>query len=225
MSLYLYINLAIILFPLILTFDKRIKYYSKLKPLLPAIAIVAAIFIAWDAVATYRGHWSFNPQYTLDFKILGLPIEEILFFITVPYSTIYAYEAIKYLIKDKKITIPKTVIYAIAAAFAILAIIFFQKEYTFLACLSVSLTLIFSIKYFSQLYSSKIFYIFIGFGLTVFLIFNYILTSMPVVQYSPLAITGVRALTIPIEDFLFNYSLLTLYLCFYTKFSQKPTLK
>ena len=218
MSLYLYINLAILIFPLLLSFERRIKYYTKFKALVTATAIVAAIFIAWDAVATLRGHWSFNPQYVLDFKVIGLPIEEILFFFTVPYSTLFAYEGLRYFIKDRKIIIPNVIIYFFASLFFVLALIFFSKEYTFLACLSVALTLLVTLKYFGQLLSSRIYYLFITFGVLVFLIFNYILTSIPVVEYSTLAITGFRVLTIPIEDFMFNFSLLTLYLGFYTKF-------
>ena len=220
MSMYLYTNLAILIFPLLLSFDKRIKYYTKFKALAIATVIVAAIFIAWDAVATLRGHWSFNPLYVLNFKIIGLPIEEILFFLTVPYSTLFAYEGFKYFIKDRKIKIPNVIIYSFVSLFFALALIFFSREYTFLACLSVALTLLVTLKYFGQLLTSKIYYFFITFGVLVFLIFNYILTSIPIVEYSPSAITGFRVLTIPVEDFMFNFSLLTLYLCFYTKFKR-----
>jgi len=45
---------------------------------------------------------------------------------------------------------------------------------------------------------------------------NYILTSLPVVTYNSEAIWGKRILTIPVEDFLYSYVLLSL--CLYVYF-------
>jgi lycopene cyclase domain-containing protein len=71
------------------------------------------------------------------------------------------------------------------------------------------------------LFSSRAYWIYTALTLVLFLIFNYILTSTPVVLYSPEAITGFRVTTIPIEDFLFNYSMLTGYLAVYIWASRK----
>jgi lycopene cyclase domain-containing protein len=49
----------------------------------------------------------------------------------------------------------------------------------------------------------------------LFGIFNHVLTSLPVVSYSPQAITGLRVGTIPVEDFFYNFSLLSFYLIIY----------
>ena len=98
MSEYLLINLLIILFPLFLSFEKKIRYYKKLPAVFASIFVVGVVYVLWDATATYRGDWSFNPQFINGIKILFLPFEEILFFITVPYSAIFLYEtAILYL--------------------------------------------------------------------------------------------------------------------------------
>ncbi|HET9916194.1 MAG TPA: lycopene cyclase domain-containing protein, partial [Candidatus Binatia bacterium] len=48
-----------------------------------------------------------------------------------------------------------------------------------------------------------------------FAIVNTILTALPVVRYSSSAIWGVRLGTIPVEDFFYNYSLLSFYLLSY----------
>ena len=216
MSLYLYINIMIILFPLLFSFEKRIKYYSKIKYLLISILIVGSLFVFWDMFATYRGHWSFNPNYVLGIKILGLPVEEILFFITVPFSCIFAYEGIKYFLHEsklfKEIKWPP-IIFGIA--FILFALLPIGGAYTSLALASVGLTLIFISFFMLELFSSKLFWIYTSFSLVVFLIFNYLLTSIPIVEYSPSAITNFRLITIPIEDFLFNFSMLTLYLAIY----------
>ena len=62
-ALYLYINLAVLAVPLALSFDRRVAFFRLWPYVLPAIAINAAIFIAWDALFTERGIWGFNPDY------------------------------------------------------------------------------------------------------------------------------------------------------------------
>ena len=221
MSLYLYINLAIIAFPLILLFEKRIRYYSKMKYVLLSILFIGTLFVLWDVFATYRGHWSFNPAYVLEFKIMGLPIEEILFFITVPFSCIFAYEGLAYFLKEKKIALSSKLVNLIGGLFILFSLFFFNQEYTFLAILSVGLTLLFTSQFMKDFFRSTLYWAYIGVTFLLFFIFNYILTSVPVVMYSPSAITGLRAITIPIEDFMFNFSMLTLYLAIYLWASKK----
>jgi len=52
---------------------------------LTSIFSVAFFWIIADIIQTYRGHWSFNSDYTLGFKIINLPIEEVFFFLVVPF--------------------------------------------------------------------------------------------------------------------------------------------
>ena len=216
MSQYLLINILIILFPLLFSFEKRIKYYLKTKYLLISILIVGSIFILWDVFATHRGHWSFNPNYILGIKILGLPVEEILFFITVPFSCIFAYEGIKYYLHEKKLfKETKWTPIILGVAFILLALSPIGGEYTTLAFASVGLTIMFISFFMLELFSSKLFWVYTLFTILVFFIFNYLLTSIPIVLYSPSAIIGFRVITIPIEDFMFNFSMLTLYLAVY----------
>lgn len=191
-----------------------------------AILLISSLFILWDIFATYRGHWSFNPNYVLGIKVLGIPLEEVLFFITVPFSCIFAYEGIKYYLKDSKLfstnkSIP-TIIGILFLAFAFISI---GGEYTTLALASVGITIIFISNFMIEIFYSKLFWIYIAFTILVFLIFNYLLTSIPVVEYSSLAIIGFRVITIPIEDFMFNFSMLTLYLAVYLWVSKRRYLK
>ncbi len=216
MSLYLYLNLAIIAFPLAFSFEKRIKFYKRIKPLVIALVLVGIFFVGWDAFATYRGHWSFNPAYVNETKFLGLPLEEILFFITVPYSCLFVFDSILHFLGDKKLFYPRRWLFTVIGVIITLsAFSFYSKQYTFLAFLSLGLTVLFVSLVNVKLFSSRTFWLYILLTLLLFLVFNYILTSFPVVQYSSSAITGFRITTIPIEDFLFNFSMLTNYLTVY----------
>jgi len=57
------------------------------------MAIVCAAYWTWDVLVTARGHWSFNPAYVLGLNILGMPLEEWLFFVVLVFVSIFTYEA------------------------------------------------------------------------------------------------------------------------------------
>ncbi len=57
--------------------------------------IVAALFIAWDVIFTRIGVWGFNDNYLAGVTLINLPVEEWLFFITVPYACVFIYDCIK----------------------------------------------------------------------------------------------------------------------------------
>lgn len=210
MSFYLYFNLAIIAFPLVFSFERRLKFYLKFKPLLVAIVLVGCVFVGWDVLATHRGHWSFNPSYVTEIRLLGLPLEEILFFVTVPYSCLFIFESIRKFLGDSKLfSLGRRFFAGAGLLVAVSSIGFLYKEYTFLAILSVGLTIFLVSMINVEIFSSRAYWTYITITLFLFLIFNYFLTSLPVVEYSPLAICNIRVTTIPIEDFLFNFSMLT----------------
>lgn len=61
-----------------------------------SILVVGSIFIIWDVYFTKRGVWDFNRKYLIGLDIFGLPIEEILFFVCIPYACIFTYKSLKY---------------------------------------------------------------------------------------------------------------------------------
>jgi lycopene cyclase domain-containing protein len=62
-----------------------------------ALTIAAAgfPFLVWDLFATHAGHWRFDADQTLPWRVAGLPVEEIAFFIVIPLVTVLTYEAVK----------------------------------------------------------------------------------------------------------------------------------
>jgi len=89
MSRYLLINLLTVIFPVILSFEKKISFYRKFRFYLYSVLVVSPVYLVWDAIATSRGDWGFSPEYLAGVYLFGLPLEEILFFVTVPYSCLF----------------------------------------------------------------------------------------------------------------------------------------
>lgn len=83
--------------PFILSFWPGLKFYRNLKALAYSIGLILIIFGAWDVFATWRKHWYFNPDQVWNFRIINLPLEEVLFFVVIPFCCIFTWEALKYL--------------------------------------------------------------------------------------------------------------------------------
>jgi len=88
--------------PLALSGSKELDFYKYPSRLLLAIGLPFILFVIWDIIVTSRGHWSFNPNYTVGFKIFNLPVEEVLFFIVIPFCAIFTWESVKYFTRGKK---------------------------------------------------------------------------------------------------------------------------
>jgi lycopene cyclase domain-containing protein len=56
------------------------------------IGITAKAFIIWDAMFTWMDVWGFNARYLTGMEVLYLPVEEIMFFSTIPYVCLFTYE-------------------------------------------------------------------------------------------------------------------------------------
>lgn len=48
-------------------------------------------FIIWDIVFTEKGIWGFNESYLLGYFLWDLPVEEWMFFVSIPYACVFSY--------------------------------------------------------------------------------------------------------------------------------------
>ena len=224
---YLLIDALILLFPFLLSFKWKFAYYRYYKALLPSIAIVGLGYIIWDAIVTARGDWWFNYKYLSGISIIGLPIEEILFFIVVPYSCIFIYENLQYFIPDNKIRFNRIFYLVLILVLFLAGLFFYHQDYTILALMSCAFFFLVAVWRSPDILQSRNYWLYIGIAMIPFIIFNYLLTSTPIVLYNPVAIWGGdglwngRFLTIPLEDFFYNFSMLSFYLLVYQFFSKR----
>ena len=72
----------------------RLRVLRQPGRLLLTIAAAGLPFLVWDLYATEAGHWSFDAAQTLPWRVAGLPLEEIAFFVVIPLVTVLTYEAV-----------------------------------------------------------------------------------------------------------------------------------
>jgi len=218
MYTYLLINIGIIVFPLLFSFEKQVRFYKYWRPVFLSIAVVGFSFIIWDIIFTARGIWGFNADYLVGIYIIGLPIEEVLFFITVPYCTAFIYEVLRVYLKDRVIDFKKDTFSSVATLFIFAALWFWRNEYSIVVLVSCGLFFILAHYNKESLVKSVLFWKTAIIIYIPFVIINYFLTSLPVVWYNNAEISGIRLLTIPLEDFFYSFSLISFSLFFYERF-------
>lgn len=214
---YLLLNVLIVCGPLLMSFEKQVRFVNKWRFALPAIAIVAVPFLVWDVLVTGR-HWRFNTDYTLDMRIAGLPLEECLFFFTVPFAALFMWETIKFYFPAKHSARLQYVGYILLlGAVRGIVLIIHGKEYTGLMLIALACAALLDIVLQTGLFVQTRLLIFLAALFVVTLIFNGYLTARPIVLYDEQYQLGVRLGTIPIEDFGYGFSLVLLVTSFYEK--------
>jgi lycopene cyclase domain-containing protein len=79
-----------------LEFALRTRVMRRLRRLILTIVIVMPAFILWDLYAINQGHWWFDNDRILGVFLPGrLPIDEVLFFITIPIVSVLTFEAVR----------------------------------------------------------------------------------------------------------------------------------
>lgn len=219
---YLLINLAVIFFPLVLSFDKKVHFFSKWKFVLPTILLTGVVFLVWDLLFVKLNLWSFNANYITGVNFLGLPVEEMLFFLTVPYACIFIYECLNVYFPANNLQKYSLAISNLILGLSI-AILFFgySKWYT-LINFGFLFILLSYIEYVNQEHRFMYrFYRAYLVSLIPFYVVNGFLTWKPVVLYNNEEILGMRIGTIPFEDHFYLMALLLMNVYLYEVFKKK----
>ncbi len=217
---YLLIDLGCILIPFIASFYPKQPFYKEWKYFFPANIIVATIFLIWDYKFTEAGVWGFNPDYLTGIYFANLPLEEVLFFICIPYACVFTYFSLKYLIKNNPLSLYQFYISVILIVHLfIIGILNTSYAYTSITFLSTAgyLLLCFMLK--KDLSIDYLSYLII---LPFFFISNGILTgswiSEPIVWYNDMETLQIRIGSIPIEDTIYGMLLILLNIHLYNYF-------
>ena len=192
--------------PLALSFDGRVNFYKKWKFALQAGIIVAIPFVIWDSLFTKHSFWGFNSERILGIKWLDLPIEEISFFIVIPFCCIFIAELLSFFNYQFPGKFWNKLSLLIGIGLFCIGIRFFDQWYTLLSFGLGGLSII--VLFFMKAINWNRFWLLYLIHLIPFLVVNGFLTYYPVVWYNNAENLGIRIGTIPIEDT--SYSLIAL---------------
>ena len=218
---YLLLDLGSLAFPLLASFEPRIRFVSKWRGLFAGIAAMALVFLAWDAVFTANGVWGFNPRYLIGVHIIGMPLEEWLFFLFIPYSCMFLYEVMHHFVKRdvlrdaaRPLSIGLTVL-----LFAV-GLLHIDRLYTSITFLCTAVFLAYHVFIAKSPWLGR-FYLGYAMSLIPFFMVNGILTGWllpePIVWYNDAENLGIRLNTIPIEDSVYLFFFLLIVTTFYER--------
>lgn len=224
---YLLIDLFTILIPFVFSFHPKLQFYKKWKVFFPGMSIVALIFLLWDEYFTAMGVWGFTPRYIMEIYLWDLPLEEILFFICIPYACVFTYHCFDVLnIKPIHEKYSLWISWVLITILGILTFIFYDKYYTgstFLLLLTsiVYLQFVKKANYLSHFYFTYMIL------LLPFAITNGILTGSgieeQVVWYNNSENMGTRIGTIPLEDIFYGMLLILWNVVWMEKYNQSSS--
>lgn len=224
---YLLINFFTVIICFIFSFHPKIRFDRYFSPFLKASLLVAIAFILWDAYFTSIGVWWFNDTYLLGFRLLGLPIEEWLFFICIPFACIYTYFCLdKFFDLGWKQQTTHYFTWVAIIGFALIALLHSDKIYPFITFTSTACTLVY-LRFIAKVdWIDKVSFVY-GILLLPFFIVNGVLTGtgleQPIVNYNSNELLDIRVFTVPIEDAVYGFELVLWNLYFFKIFSKKIT--
>jgi lycopene cyclase domain-containing protein len=227
--LYLWINILSFIVPFLFSFYPKANFSKKWRYVIPAILVTAVVFIAWDAVFTRLGVWGFNPRYISGIYLLGLPLEEILFFLCIPYACLFTYFALSHLVeKDHLFPHQELISSALIILFLVFGSYHLDKLYTAVTFLFTGLFLALVMIKLRVRFMGRFYFAF-ALLLIPFFIVNGILTGAmteePVVWYNNAENIGVRIGTIPLEDAVYGLLMILMPITIWEKAEERVTRK
>ena len=179
---------------------------------MPSIISVAAVYIAVDVYFTKMSYWGFNPNYLSGIYFFHLPIEEILFFVVVPYASIFLHESILEYFPQVKLGRKFNNILSILLIAMSLVLLLLNTERSYTFYIFTKLAVVLGIALWIRSQALRSFYLTFLVILIPFLIVNGILTGSfideEVVWYNNEHNLRFRIFTIPVEDFAYAFSMI-----------------
>lgn len=219
---YLLINFFTIIICFIYSFDKRIQFNRHFLIFIKSSTIVAIPFILWDVWFTKIGVWWFNDTYLIGFRLLGLPIEEWLFFYCIPFSCVFTYFCLtKFFTLTWANAFNNIIAFVTVIVCAVIGLLNYDKIYTFVTAIVTILTVLYIHLIVKEKWIGQASFVFFVLMLGFFPV-NGILTGTglenPIVNYNSKEFLNIRLGTIPIEDAVYGYAQFLLNIYFFKLF-------
>lgn len=212
MYVYLALEIFAILIPLIYSRDQKLQFYVKIKSVFISLIFVGSFYVFGDILFTKYGIWGFNPRYHSSIVLLNLPLEEWLFFIVIPYASLFLHDTLVYLFPSTKLSNWQTRVVSAIIVVSLGAVILMNIEKAYTAIYgSVAIFAIFLATLDSSQLLNKFYLTFMVIIVPFFLV-NSVLTGSfipeEVVWYNNSENLGIRIFTVPVEDISYAFSLI-----------------
>lgn len=207
---YLLFNLAVFVPLLLLSLRFPSVFARRWRAVGAAVLVGALPFVTWDALVAGR-HWWFNDRYVLGPRIAGLPFEEVLFFVSVPFACLFTWQSVFAPgadAGDAQRRWPYEMLW-LAAPLGV-ALLAAGREYTGATLLALAAVAGLDRALETALLTRAAFLRFLGVVTVLMMVCNGYLTWRPVVLYDPRYQLDVRVGSIPIEDFGYGIALVML---------------
>ncbi len=226
---YILIDFLSIALCLVFSFHPRIQFHKNFVHFFKASIVVAVPFIAWDIWFTQSGIWWFNHNYTIGIAVAGLPLEEWLFFLCIPFACVFTLFVLETVLTHSAINRYNALItWTVMLVCTVVVIFHHDKTYPLLTAV-VTLATLFYLHFIEKanwITNATFGYVIL---LPGFFGVNGVLTGYgldtPIVNYNSSEILNIRILTIPIEDAFYGYSLFLLNWFFFNYFRNKSALR
>lgn len=190
----------------------------------PAIAVTGLFFVLWDMLFTSMGIWGFNPRYLTGVYLVNLPVEEILFFITIPFACVFTYDSLNYLVKkDVFGRVSGYISFTLVILLFVIAALNISRLYTSVTFFLAAAFILYHEIVLKSKYLGRFYFAFL-FLLIPFFTINGILTGSfieeQVVWYDDTRNLSIRLFTIPVEDSVYALLLILMNITFFEHFKK-----
>ncbi len=222
---YLLVNSCAVVVCFIFSFDKRIRFDRHFGAFACAAILAAIPFLAWDIWFTAKGVWWFTKDYTVGTELAGLPVEEWLFFLCIPFSCTFTYFCLtRFFRMDWAAGFNNMIAFTTCVGCTLFALLYNAQLYTLVTAVATPATMIYLHFFVKAQWIGKASFIYLCLMPGFFLV-NGILTGTgleaPIVNYNPDEILNLRMLTIPVEDAVYGYTQFMWVIYFYKIFSKR----
>ncbi|MES2558571.1 MAG: lycopene cyclase domain-containing protein [Bacteroidota bacterium] len=204
MSLFAWLLFFLFVVPFALSFGPKVAFYKSWGRLFAGIALAALLFIFMNGRFEQSGVIGFNSDYLGHIRWNGLPPEEWLFFVILPFCGTFIYALLKVNITTPPFGNQKhhiTLFFLVAAFF--LALFNSTQVYTFYHCLIAAVLLSIHYLFLRKEWIGHFWMAFFIY-LVLFFAMGGVLTGMvtdkPLIWYNDTETIGVRLFTIPVEE-------------------------
>jgi lycopene cyclase domain-containing protein len=208
--LYAAFNVFVFAGPFLGTLVWLRSFWIQWRQLMLAWLTVSMTWIVLDILSVARGWWGYNQAYFFGPKLGGLPLEEVAFFFTVPFACLVVYWVMQRHVRGG---IRRGSAHMMVAAVSVVLIGIvvgnIQHERTVFDCLLALAVMAFAWRL-GHVYS-RLFWYWNGVVFICCLLFDAILTAPPIIIYAEPVMSGWRLGSVPIEDVIYNFSLLNLF--------------